>query len=82
MGTSEQKSEYGGSGAHKGGWDGPHHGTNDQGDKVTASFGTGSNSDQTLIARGHKSDSDFYGTRGNRGHDHYGDGVNKDRGKS
>ena len=82
MGTSEHKSEYGGSGDHKGGWDGPHLGTNDQGEKVTASFGSGSNSGQTLAARGWKSPSSFYGTKDNKGHNHYGLGdKDKDRGQ-
>ncbi|WP_405861038.1 hypothetical protein OG407_23995 [Streptomyces sp. NBC_01515] len=50
----------------------PVHGANAEGDPVTASFGV--NGD-TYLADGHvESGDEFWGSRGSKGHDHYGTG--------
>ncbi|KPM56404.1 hypothetical protein ACG83_00045 [Frankia sp. R43] len=64
-------------------WSGLVHGTNEQGEDVTASFGREGTSKegQTLLTDGHVSQNDFYGSRDARGHDHYdGRGGGTDRG--
>lgn len=66
-------------------WDGPHHGTNNQGKNVTVSFGEKGTTKEgeTLISDGHKSSSDFFGdSKSTKGHDHYnGKGGGTDRGQ-
>jgi hypothetical protein len=59
------------SGNHKGGWEEPVYGIIEDHD-VTASFGTGSNEGETLLADGHV-DGDI--RRG--AHDHYGSGEGR-----
>lgn len=71
------------SGQHKGGWSEPVRGTID-GHEVTASFGEGNRSGETLIRDGHEmSDRDFMQSQN---HNHYGSGAgpndnSKDRGQ-
>ena len=76
----EQRSGYNPNGGNtgQGGDDtrtGLVHGTDAQGKDVTASFGRpGTNAgDQgdALLSDDHKSAADFYGSKGNKGHDHY-----------
>lgn len=51
----------------------PVHGCDSGGNPVTAAFGQGGKSGETLISSGHAKDmSSFYGSGGNKGHDHYG----------
>lgn len=51
----------------------PVHGCDSQGKPVTAAFGKGTHKGETLISSGHaKSMSSFYGSKGNKGHDHFG----------
>lgn len=59
------------SGQHQGGWSQPVHGTDAQGNDVTASFGHGNRQDHTLLADGHQDPQSFMQS-GN--HDHYGPG--------
>ncbi len=57
-------------------------GTTKQGKPVTARFGSGKRSGQTLLSDGHKPRSQFTGKSGNRQHDHYdGKGGGSRRGK-
>jgi hypothetical protein len=58
------------SGNHQGGWSEPVHGTDGQGNDVTASFGYGSKDGQTLLGDGHQDPQSFLQS----GHDHYGAG--------
>lgn len=62
--------EYGGD-RH---WSAPVHGVTEDGEDITASFGYGGRSDQTLAARGHVGMSEFYEYQddGEKGHDHFG----------
>jgi len=59
-------------------WASPVHGTTNDGQDVTVSFGQGNNQGQTLISRGHTSMSEFYEPQadGQKGHDHYSPGGN------
>jgi len=69
-------------GEHKGGWEGPHHGTTADGKSVTVSFGTGNNDGHTLLSDGHKPNDSFFGGKGSKGHDHYdGKGGGTERGQ-
>lgn len=65
-------------------WTAPAHGSTEDGENVTASFGQGPREGETLISRDHVGMSDFYGKRGKKGHDHFGPGGESygDRGKS
>ena len=59
------------------------HGSTSDGSEVTASFGREGSSREghTLISDGHKSTSEFYGSGGNKGHDHHdGKGGGEERG--
>lgn len=58
------------SGSHKGGWSTPVHGTDAQGNDVTASFGHGNLEGHTLLGDGHQDPRSFL----QNGHDHYGSG--------
>ncbi|WP_088312860.1 hypothetical protein [Kineosporia sp. R_H_3] len=59
------------SGQHKGGWSDPERGTI-EGHEVTARFGEGSKTGETLLGDGHEmSDEDF---RQSGNHNHYGSG--------
>lgn len=62
----------------------PVFGTDNDGNDVTVATGREGTSKegQTLISDGHKSDADFKGEPGSRGHDHYdGKGGGTDRGE-
>jgi len=59
---------------HTGGYSEPVHGTTDTGRDVTAAFGQGSSSGQTMLSDGHKDAASFWGVKGSEGHDHYGPG--------
>ena len=81
FGTGESSSVSGGNGS----FTPPVHACDSSGNPVTVSFGLGSRSGQTLIASGHAPDmASFYGTDGNKLHDHFGpngeSGRNGDRG--
>lgn len=64
-------------------WHRPVHGTTADGQDVTVSFGRGKRDGETGIASGHVSEGQYYGTPGNKGHDHYGPNGESyaDRGK-
>lgn len=49
------------------------HGTDAQGNDVTAAFGRDGTKQEgeTLMSDGHKDAADFYGDRDDKGHDHY-----------
>lgn len=57
-------------------WSNPVHGVDSQGNDVTMSQGIApSNKGETLLSDGHVSSaSDFWGSTGDKGHDHYGSG--------
>lgn len=58
-------------GGNKGSWSEPVHGTDGDGNPVTASFGSGSREGETLLSDGHKDTQSFMDSSG---HDHYGSG--------
>jgi len=60
------------SGQHKGSWDEPVYGTNEQGEEVTASFGRGNLEGHTLLRSGHDLPPEEFRRTG--AHDHYGSG--------
>ncbi len=62
------------SSGHTGGYSEPVHGTTETGRDVTAAFGHGTKGGHTMLSDGHKSPSEFWGDKGNKGHDHYGSG--------
>lgn len=57
-------------------WSNPVHGSDAQGNDVTASFGIGSNNQgESLLSDGHSTSRDsFFGTDSDKGHDHHGSG--------
>ena len=52
-------------------WGAPVHGTDSEGNDVTASFGLGSRDGETLLADGHQDPGSFMNSDS---HDHYGSG--------
>lgn len=57
-------------------------GTNEEGQDVTVAFGRGEAEGETLLSDDHKSQEDFTGSSGDRGHDHYdGEGDGTERGQ-